>query len=131
MNVRATTTDGSGSRAAWVVAGVLAAVGVAALASWVPSGDPSTSVCVSRRVFDFECPTCGMTRAATALARGDLVEATRLHPLIVPLALEALGVWLAWGWFAWRRLPAPSGRWVVRLAVANVVVFVLVWLLRM
>ena len=131
MNVRGTTTGGSGSRTTWVVVGVLAAVGVAALASWVPSGDPSASVCVSRRVFDFECPTCGMTRAASALARGRVVEATRFHPLVVPLALEALGVWLAWGWFAWRRLPAPSGRWVVRLVVANVAVFVLVWLLRM
>lgn len=115
---------------AWFVAGVLTAIAFVALALWEPSGDPATSVCVSRRVFGFTCPTCGMTRAATALARGEVAEATRLHPLVVPLALEAVVMWLAWGWFAWRRMPAPSGRWLVRLVVGNVVVFLVVWLLR-
>lgn len=121
---------GTASRTAWMVVGVLAAIGVAVLASWVPSGDPASSVCVSRRVFGFTCPTCGMTRAAAALARGEVAEATRFHPLVVPLALEAVAVWIAWGWFAWRRAPAPPGRWLVRLVLGNVVVFVIVWLLR-
>ena len=119
------------SRTAWVVVGVLAVAAVAVLAVREPSGDPATSVCVSRRVFGIECPTCGMTRAAGALARGQIVEATRLHPLVVPFAIQVVGLWLAWGWIVWRRVRAPSGGWLVRLAVANVVVFVAVWLLRM
>ena len=121
----------SRSRTAWIVAGLLAAAAAGLLAQWEPSGDPASTVCGLRRFVGMNCPTCGLTRAAAALAHGRVTAATRLHPLAVPFAIELLGLWIAWGWFAWRGGRAPDGRWLVRLVVANVAVFGIVWVLRM
>ena len=50
------------------------------------------TTCILRLSLGLPCPACGLTRAALALARLDLAEATFFHPLAIPLALLTLGV---------------------------------------
>lgn len=42
-------------------------------------------LCPIRAWFDFSCPGCGMTRAFTAILRGDLLAAFRYNIMSVPL----------------------------------------------
>lgn len=52
--------------------------------------------CVLKSLAGIPCPTCGLTRAAAALARGDFAGALRLQPLGTAAALAALlfgGLW--------------------------------------
>ncbi len=64
-------------------------------------------VCLFRRLTGLPCLTCGTTRALSALATGNLVDAVRLQPLMSGAVLAAL----VWGvlhtalLFAWRRVP--------------------------
>lgn len=54
--------------------------------------------CVLKSLAGVPCPTCGLTRAAEALSRGDLSGALRLQPLGTAAALAgllALGAWCA------------------------------------
>jgi len=85
-------------------------VGVAwAGVALVRPGDGGPSPCPWRLVTGLDCPFCGATRAASALAHGDLVAALDHNALfvlaIVPLAAAA---WLAWAWRAGRGRPAPT-----------------------
>lgn len=48
-------------------------------------------LCFFALVFRLPCPGCGMTRAAVALARGDLAGAIALNPLSLVIA-----PWCAW-----------------------------------
>jgi hypothetical protein len=41
-------------------------------------------VCTFRIVTGKPCPTCGMTRATCALARGEWAKAMAYHPLVIP-----------------------------------------------
>lgn len=49
------------------------------------------------------CPGCGMTRAASALIRGDLAGAMTLHPLVLLVGIQLAA---GWTWYLFRR----SGR---------------------
>ncbi len=40
-------------------------------------------LCPVARLFHVPCPGCGLTRAALAIARGDVIRALALHPLSV------------------------------------------------
>lgn len=44
-------------------------------------------VCTTKRAFGLGCPACGLTRSFVVGVRGDLVGATRLHPLGAVLLL--------------------------------------------
>lgn len=44
-------------------------------------------VCGSKRLLGVDCPGCGLTRSFVVGVRGDLAEATRLHPLGAVLLL--------------------------------------------
>ena len=81
----------------WLFAGFVGLAGLAVLHLWTPSGDPSTAVCFSRRLFHLPCPGCGLTRAFAHLAKGEWGAAFLLHPLAPVLALEMILGWLAWG----------------------------------
>jgi hypothetical protein len=83
--------------AAWALAwnGVTALLGVDA---------PS---CTFRRVTGMPCATCGGTRAALRLFRGDLLGALQLNPLAT---LITVGV-PAWLITAWIRRGTPLIRW--------------------
>lgn len=81
----------------WFLAGLLGLAGLAVLHAWVPSGDPSGALCLSRRLLHLPCPGCGMTRAFAHLAKGEWAAAVTDHPLAPVIALEMILGWLAWG----------------------------------
>jgi len=100
------------------------------LRAWTPSDDPNATICLFRRLTHHDCATCGMTRALSRLARGDLAGAFARHPLAPPLALEALLLWLAapFAFTRGRRLPdRVRDRWLLAHAAA----FLLVWIVRL
>jgi len=113
----------------WLLVGLAGLAGLAVLHVWVPSGDPASSICLSRRLLHLPCPACGMTRAFAHLAKGEWTAAMALHPLAPIVAVEMILGWAAWG-------PALAGRsWrpPIRLEsvlVANVAVLVALWLGR-
>lgn len=47
--------------------------------------------CVFQRLTHHPCPTCGATRAITALSTGEVSEALRMNPLATLALLLALG----------------------------------------
>ena len=49
--------------------------------------------CFFHEVTGWNCPGCGLTRAAIAISRGDLVGAFGCNPMIVPYAIYG-------GWYA-------------------------------
>ena len=81
----------------WFLAGFLGLAGLAVLHVWVPSGDPSGAICLSRRFLHLPCPGCGMTRAFAHLAKGEWTAAVTDHPLAPVVALEFILGWAAWG----------------------------------
>jgi hypothetical protein len=105
-----------GDRALALALGALSALLLAFLlyrsgpaASWLPG-------CLFHRVTGFDCPGCGMTRAAHAALHGRIGEAFRFNPLgmvLLPAAMIGLGLELA-GWLRGRPLPVRfriGGRW--------------------
>jgi hypothetical protein len=51
-------------------------------------------LCLVAAVFHVPCPGCGLTRAAFALARGDLGAAYSLHPMslvVIPFVTIVIG----------------------------------------
>jgi hypothetical protein len=118
----------------WVSTAAVAAVGFLLLHVWVPSEDPRRSVCILRRFFGLSCPTCGMTRAFAHLAKGEWSAAWTCHPLAIPLALEMLALWIAWGVILRRKTKPETGTsqspWLTLLWL-NLAVFGGVWILRL
>ena len=57
----------------------------------------SQSLCISRLLFDQECPACGMTRACQHLIHFDFEDAFAYNMMSF-IALPFLGVvWIKWG----------------------------------
>ena len=133
MHALATTLGGSRPRllALWAAAGALAA-GIWLALGWVARPEEAWfTVCALRRVTDIACPGCGMTRALAALARGEVGEALRLHPLSVPLLVEAAGLWLLAGARLGRGRPLlVSDRLLQSAVIWHGVAFLAVWVVR-
>jgi len=92
-------------------------------------------LCLVARVFHVPCPGCGMTRAAVAMAHGDVAGAFALHPLslvLVPLAIAVAAVQVARyvrTGSAWNAAPLSRG---TELASAALVLLLLgVWVARL
>jgi len=104
----------------WVAGvGVLHAQGLA-------RGEPPI-LCLFRRVTDVPCPTCGTTRAAWALAAGDVVAALLLNPFMV-IAGVVLAVVLVARAVTARRVRLDLGKTGRRVAWATVaVLFIANW----
>jgi hypothetical protein len=116
--------------APWAAFGAVAGTWLA-LAAAGPTDDGRV-LCPWRLLTGLDCPFCGSTRAAAALAHGDVVAALDHNALFVlavlPLALAAWAVWVTHA-RAGRPLPTISTRalvvafvvvggwWVVRLLV--------------
>lgn len=51
----------------------------------VPSSyfETGHSICLVKNLFGFDCPGCGMTRALSALAHGDIVSAIHFNSLVI------------------------------------------------
>jgi uncharacterized protein DUF2752 len=111
--------------------------------------------CPIAEVFGLPCPGCGLTRAASALLKGDFPGAMRLQPLsplVIPLAAFAASrevLRFVWGAprtpraeegarerrqrqrrAAGRTWHASGGRWLDRASVCVVVLLLGVWVLR-
>jgi len=86
------------------------------------SDQPIPELCSSKRIFDKECPGCGLTRSFICLAKGDFARAWLLNPGGVLLfSIAAIQIPYR-SWQLWRisqgsksyRLPA--GKWFVLVA---------------
>jgi len=97
---------------------------------WTPSGDPAQAICLFRRLFHLPCPGCGMTRAFTALAKGEWSAAVALHPLAPALAAELILGWAAWGIALAARRPLRLPVRTDVLLLANLAALVALWLGR-
>jgi hypothetical protein len=102
----------------------LLGVGAAwAAVALVRPGDAGPIPCPWRAITGLDCPFCGATRSAAALANGDVVLALDHNAffvlVIVPLAAAA---WLTWMVRAWQGRPAvtiTTRALVVLLALAG------------
>ncbi len=67
-------------------------VGLVVGARVIP-GTPASELifCPLRRLIDFVCPGCGMTRSVTSFVRGDVVAAFDYH-VFGPLLVTGLGI---------------------------------------
>ncbi len=117
--------------APWLAAGVAAIVAAAILRVWMPADDALGTTCVMRRVFGLPCPTCGLTRAFSALAHGDWARASALHPLAPLVAAEFALAWALWG------VAIARGAWPVprRVTIATLIatgaLLAGVWMMRL
>jgi hypothetical protein len=91
------------------------------------------AVCMLRRTTGLPCPTCGMTRAFSALAKGDWRAAVSYHPLSPAFAACLLGIWLyvAWCRLRGRTVPAAHRRIIHWSLAALGLAAVAVWIVRM
>ena len=102
---------------------------VAALLAVNPTDDGPT-ICPIAFMTGVACPGCGMTRAASALLRGDVDTALGYHPLIPLIVALAIAGW-AWAMLGRAGKVGPIPHRVVNLVLIGVgVSLVAVWLLR-
>ncbi|MGK2860160.1 MAG: DUF2752 domain-containing protein [Thermoanaerobaculia bacterium] len=111
----------------WVGGIVVAAV----TAAWlVALGPGESTICLVRNWTGFPCPGCGVTRAIAAMLRGAWAEAFALHPLAPVAVAEAGVVWVAWGVSLLRFRRGLDERKLALLLLANLVAFVVLWIVR-
>ncbi len=110
----------------WWLVGAIAFAAFALLRAWQPSGS-EFRLCVFRNLLDLPCPACGLTRAFSHLAHGELTAMLSMHPLAPVLAAEAGIGWLAWGLFGAGWLERTLATRPEILAVANVAPLLAVW----
>jgi hypothetical protein len=102
-----------------------------ALALWDPARHGGPPLCPMRLLTGVPCPFCGITRAAGALVRGHWHEAVTFHPLVLLAVVEVTVLWIIGSARAGGRdVPVPR-RLASMVLVANAVVFVAVWALRL
>lgn len=94
--------------AALLAAQVGAAVVLAPRGSSIvmPGGAPLGIACLSRALFDIECPMCGMSRSFVALGHGHLGAALGFHPA-GPLLFVAMLAFIGAVMVAWARQAPP------------------------
>jgi uncharacterized protein DUF2752 len=114
----------------WLLAGLAGAAGLAILHVWMPSGDPASAICLSRRLLHLPCPGCGMTRAFAHLAKGEWAAALRDHPLAPVVALQMILGWAVWGVSVVAKRPLRLPFRLESLLLANVAALAALWLGR-
>ena len=82
---------GTARRQAWITLLGLSAMFATSLL-WRPS-DNGIILCPFRALTGYPCPGCGMTRAFSALAHGEPLQAVIYNPLSPVLFVAALLVW--------------------------------------
>ena len=111
--------------------GGVGAAGLVVLASWAPPDDGSMSICLTRRALGVPCPGCGLTRGLAHLLQGNLGRAMELHPLAPLAAANAVVGWGIWGLVVYGVTAAPPARAVRLVLLAQLAVFVALWLGRL
>ena len=114
----------------WLLVGVAGVAAWLVLAAWMPTDDPAWTTCLFKRVTRLDCPSCGVTRALSLLAHGNLRGSLERHPLAAPLAAEAALLWLL-APLALRRGWRPPERWVTGWALANLAALLVAWGVRL
>ncbi len=109
----------------------MGAAGRVVLALWSPPDDPALSLCFTRRALGLPCPGCGLTRGLSQLLQGNLARAMTLHPLAPLVALDAAAGWGLWGLALYGLAPAPPARTVRLVLLAQLALFVALWLGRL
>ena len=104
-------------------------LGVAALLAWNPT-DNGPTICPIALLTGVACPGCGMTRAASALLKGNVPLALEYHPLIPLIAVLTIA---GWSWSMLHRTgrvgPIPN-RLLNLVLIGTAVSLVAVWVLR-
>jgi len=104
-------------------------LGAAALLAINPT-DQGSTICPIALLTGVACPGCGMTRAASALLRGNIGLALDYHPLIPLLVVLVVGGWV---WSLLRRAgkvePIPN-RVLNLVLIGTGVSLAAVWILR-
>ena len=118
--------DGRGRFGGAMVVAALLSVGLSA-ATWLRLGLPIPG-CTLKHWTGLPCLTCGSTRLAQALLRGDLLEAAAWNPLVF-VALALIVLWVAastmralFGLPSWRLVLAVGERRAAGLTAVSVVV---------
>lgn len=70
-------------------------------------GIPMPESCMSRTLFGFECPGCGLTRSFVFLAHGDWARSFAMHRVGWILALAVLAQF-PYRWFQLRHVPLAN-----------------------
>ena len=103
---------------------------IAFLGIFAPSLGNGPVFCGFRVVAGIPCPGCGMTRALGWLARANLEQSMRFHPLAIPTALALFAAWvggMAHVFRGWTPKPVVS----VALMISASTVFVAAWIARL
>lgn len=101
------------------------------LLMFVSPADDGPTLCPFALCTGTACPGCGMTRAASALVRGDVGAAMTLHPLVPLIAIQLAGGWV---WYLLRRrgrVQPLSGRTLNAVLIATGASLLAVWLVRL
>lgn len=94
-------------------------------------GEDGPTICPFALMTGTACPGCGITRAASALIRGDVGTAIDYHPLVLLMATLAIG---GWAWFLMVRSGRArplTGRTINAVLIATGVLLVGVWVARL
>ncbi|MEZ6234840.1 MAG: DUF2752 domain-containing protein [Phycisphaerales bacterium] len=105
-----------GAAALWTILVMLAAW-------WLPAasrGQSPTTPCLLRATTGVPCPTCGGTRAVTALVGGDVAGAIAWNPLVIA-SLLLLAVWFGLRVGLLRRVVVVRRRWLVPVVMVALV----------
>ena len=114
----------------WLAAGGAGLLAFALLRTVTPPPPEVLPFCVVRRVLGIPCPSCGMTRALSHLARGEWRAALALHPLAPLVAAELALGWAAAGAALLPRAKAAAERWrswIPTLLAADGALLVALW----
>lgn len=106
------------------------ALGVALLMTVSPSAVGPT-FCPFALFTGTACPGCGMTRAGSALLRGDLQTAMTLHPLVLLITFQLAAGWV---WYLLRRsgrVQPVSNRALNLFLIVTGVALLAVWFVRL
>jgi hypothetical protein len=107
--------------------------GVALVGALVVSAGPDDGVvlCPFRRCTGGYCPGCGATRAANRFVRGDIGASWSQHPWIVLAVVQMVVLAAAVALSAPPRRRARVRRAAIPLLVANSVLMVGIWIIRL
>ena len=90
---------------------------------WLPAvgrGESPGTPCLLRAATGVPCPTCGGTRAATALVGGDVGAAIAWNPLVI-VSLALIAIWFGMRVALLRRVVVVRRRWLVPVVMFVVV----------